>query len=97
MQFLATFSLIAFIGVALASEEAPFAGSCSNVALIGDKNQNYAKQGCVKSRSRGWASSHNCANKGGSAYLCVQGSTTTCISGKSNLIAAGLENGECFI
>ncbi|PPQ78758.1 hypothetical protein CVT25_010761 [Psilocybe cyanescens] len=97
MQLLLSLSLIAFIGAAVASVSEPFAGSCSNVALIGPNNQNYAKQGCVNSRSRGWASSHNCANKGGSAYLCVQGTTTTCISGKANLISAGLENGECFI
>ncbi|KAH9480693.1 hypothetical protein JR316_0007293 [Psilocybe cubensis] len=97
MQFLATFSLfsMAFVSAVVASDEAAFVGSCSNAALMGDKNQNYAKEGCVSSKSKGWMSSHNCVNKGGKAYLCVQGDTTTCISG-STLKQVGLENGECF-
>ncbi|PPQ95283.1 hypothetical protein CVT26_014857 [Gymnopilus dilepis] len=90
------FFILSLIALAAASEDEA-QGSCSNVAKIGAKNKNYAKQGCVNTASKGFLSSHNCFSKGGRAYLCVQGGRTTCISGANNVKAANLENGECFI
>ncbi|KZT03679.1 uncharacterized protein LAESUDRAFT_728968 [Laetiporus sulphureus 93-53] len=57
----------------------------------------YEAQGCVPDSSRGFLSAHNCANKGGSAYLYHTDAGTMCISGASKLRASNMENGECFV
>jgi len=70
--------------------------SCSNKGKL-KRPTKFADQGCVPEKSRGFLSSHNCANKGGTAYLCVQGGRSFCISGKSKVKSANYENGECFL
>jgi len=62
--------------------------------LICDRS---TKLSCVPEKSRGFLSSHNCWNKGGAAYLCVQGGQSFCVSGKANVKKANYENGECFV
>jgi len=52
---------------------------------------------CVPEKSKGFLSSHNCAKKGGTAYLCVQSGSSFCVSGKANVKGANYENGECFL
>lgn len=44
---------------------------CSNNALIGRDLLKYQNK-CQMSDSLGWRSAHNCKNRGGSSYLCVQ-------------------------
>lgn len=50
---------------------------CSNKAFIGKDKDKY-KGKCQKSKSKGWASGHNCKDKGGKSYLCVQNNKATC-------------------
>ena len=44
---------------------------CANNELIGSDKAKYGKK-CQKSDSKGYKSAHNCKNRGGSSYLCVQ-------------------------
>ncbi len=48
---------------------------------------------CNPSNSKGFKSAHNCKNRGGKRYYCVQGGKGTCYT---NLKKLTLENGECF-
>ncbi|KAF4618887.1 hypothetical protein D9613_009809 [Agrocybe pediades] len=68
---------------------------CANVAKI-KRPTRYEKEGCIPERSRGFGPAHNCFNKGGRAYLCVQGGQSFCIHG-SSVKKNNYENGECFM
>ena len=50
---------------------------CSNNALIGSDKEKYGSS-CQKSDSIGRRSAHNCKNRGGSSYLCVQCGVAHC-------------------
>ncbi|KAF9562055.1 hypothetical protein CPC08DRAFT_722410 [Agrocybe pediades] len=63
---------------------------CANIAKVKRPAR------CTPERSKGWASSHNCANEGGKAYLCVQGGQSFCLTSKSQMKSMKYENGECF-
>jgi len=52
---------------------------------------------CVPEKSVGFKSAHNCFTAGGTAYMCVQGGKSFCVSGKGNLKKKTYENGECFL
>jgi hypothetical protein len=66
---------------------------CANNGRI-KRNKSKYKGKCQKKDSIGYFSSHNCANRGGKSYLCVQGQKATCYS--TNLRGLNFENGECF-
>ncbi|KAF9560347.1 hypothetical protein CPC08DRAFT_708155 [Agrocybe pediades] len=68
---------------------------CANIAKI-KRPARYEKEGCTPDRSLGFLSAHNCFNKGGRAYLCVQSGQSFCIQGGSNIKKTGYEKGECF-
>lgn len=67
---------------------------CSNCGRI--KRAKYGPVNCNPSYSVGYRSAHNCYNRSGSTYLCVQGGVATCW----NIGAAktrNFESGECFL
>ncbi|KAF4611593.1 hypothetical protein D9613_003650 [Agrocybe pediades] len=68
---------------------------CANIAKIKRPNK-YEKEGCTPDRSLGFLSAHNCFNKGGRAYMCVQGGKSFCVQGGSAIKKTGYESGECF-
>jgi hypothetical protein len=68
---------------------------CSNDGLIKRIKKEY-KGKCAPKNSKGKLSAHNCKNKGGKSYLCVQGKKAQCYtigSAQSN----NFESGECFV
>jgi hypothetical protein len=50
---------------------------CSNVAKIKRVKAEY-KGKCDPANSKGFKSAHNCQNKSGKSYLCVQNNKATC-------------------
>ncbi|KAF2826197.1 hypothetical protein CC86DRAFT_406490 [Ophiobolus disseminans] len=68
---------------------------CSNIAPIKRVKKEY-KGKCDPKNSKGWASGHNCKNKSGKSYLCVQGGKATCHS-INDAVKNNFESGECFI
>ncbi|KAF4614591.1 hypothetical protein D9613_003442 [Agrocybe pediades] len=65
---------------------------CSNIAKI-KRPTRYEAEGCVPEKSKGFASMHNCKNKGGRAYMCVQSGQSFCTRNMNG----DYENGECFL
>ncbi|KAH6627492.1 hypothetical protein F5144DRAFT_575995 [Chaetomium tenue] len=68
---------------------------CSNNALVGSDKLKYDSS-CQKSDSIGRRSAHNCKNRGGSSYLCVQCGVAHCYP-ITAAARAHFENGECFL
>lgn len=67
---------------------------CANNAPISKDKEKFFP-GCQRSRSLGYLSAHNCRNRGGRSYLCVQGGVATCHT-INNAQSRNFENGQCF-
>ncbi|KZT61625.1 hypothetical protein CALCODRAFT_479669 [Calocera cornea HHB12733] len=68
---------------------------CGNQGLLGNSRPKKFVGDCNRSDSWGKLSSHNCFNRGGKKYLCVQDGKAKCYTG-GDVKSLNMERGECF-